>query len=260
MEIGVSTANLYPMRTEDSLEQLLQLGFRTIEIFVNTESEVEPSYIKELKIKAEAYGAHILAIHPYTSGIEPYLLFSSYQRRFEDGLKHYEHIFEAAAFMGASYVILHGDKAGGILSVEDSLLRYEKLYDLGKSRGITLLQENVVHYRSSEISYILAMRRFLKKKAGFTFDLKQCKRCGLEPSEVIDAMGDGLKHVHISDHDQNKDCMMPGKGNTDYKSLLKTMQSVGFSGDWVIELYRHNFNSVFDLQESSQYLQDILNS
>lgn len=260
MEIGISTANLYPMRTEESLEQLLRSGFHTIEIFVNTESEVEPSYVREIKQKTDACGAHILAIHPYTSGIEPYLLFSSYTRRFEDGLKHYEHIYEAAALWGASYVILHGDKEGGVLSVEDSLGRFEKLYDLGKSYGITLLQENVVHYRASQILYIQEMRRSLKEKANFTFDLKQCRRCGLKPADVIYAMGKGLRHVHISDQDAGKDCLLPGRGTADYRGLLNTMRSVGFTGDWIIELYRSNFNSILDLQESCKYLKNIINS
>lgn len=39
IRIGASTANLYPMETERALDRLLQLGFRELEVFLNTESE-----------------------------------------------------------------------------------------------------------------------------------------------------------------------------------------------------------------------------
>lgn len=260
MNIGVSTANLYPNETEKSFEQLLKLGFRTFEVFLNTETEVKPDFIKELKQKADAYDARIVALHPYTSGIEPYLLFSQYKRRFEDGYSHYRKIYEAAYIVNASYVIMHGDKLGGVLSKNEVFERYEQLFDLGKTMGVTLLQENVVNYRSSELSYITSMRKALKDKACFTFDIKQCKRCGLKPKDVITAMGNGLKHVHISDQNSNRDCMIPGTGNTNYKILFESMEAESFKGDWIIELYRSNFGSAKDLLDGYRFLICSINS
>ena len=46
IEIGASTANFYPDLTENALDTLLDLGFRTLEVFINTESELEPHYIQ----------------------------------------------------------------------------------------------------------------------------------------------------------------------------------------------------------------------
>ena len=43
IDIGASTANLYPEVTEESLQQLLKAGFRRIEVFLNTESEIDPT-------------------------------------------------------------------------------------------------------------------------------------------------------------------------------------------------------------------------
>ena len=40
MSIGISTACLYPMYTEQALEILLDQGFRLFEIFFNTISEL----------------------------------------------------------------------------------------------------------------------------------------------------------------------------------------------------------------------------
>ncbi len=258
MMIGASTANLYPMETEESLAQLVQAGFRRLEVFINTESEATPTYARELRERAQAYGAQIVAMHPYTSAFEPYLLYSAYIRRFEDGLKVYGQLFEAAAAMGASYVNMHGDRVESVLPEEESIRRYEQLYDLGQTYGVTLLQENVLRYRASSVNFIRSMRRLIGDKAQFTFDSKQCARCGLKPVEVLDAMGQGLRHVHISDQNEHQDCLVPGKGNVDYDQLMAIMQQYGFSGDWMIELYRCNFSSVNQLVEGKNLLQKAL--
>ena len=38
--IGISTACLYPLETENALDRLLQLGFRRFEVFLNSFSEL----------------------------------------------------------------------------------------------------------------------------------------------------------------------------------------------------------------------------
>lgn len=254
IDIGASTANLYPEVTEESLQQLLKAGFRRIEVFLNTESEIDPTYIRQLRRQADEAGAVIHSVHPYLSGTEPFLLFSNYERRFWDGLKRYERIFEAAALLGASIVVMHGDKKQGVLSVEESIDRYEAVYDLGRKYGVTLAQENVVHFRSSDNEYIRAMRRRLGGKARFVLDLKQAIRCGYSWMEVLEAMGENICHVHISDHTQEKDCIPPGIGVTDYSMLFNKLEKLSFQGVGILELYRHNFVCIDELVKAKEYL------
>lgn len=144
MHIGASTANLYPMNTEDALDALLRLGFRELEVFVNTESEIAPSFLRQLKESIQAAGARVVSLHPYISGSEPYILYSAYERRYRDGLDIYARLFEAASYLGAGLVVMHGDKAEGVLPVEESIARFEGVSDLGRTYGVTLAQENVV--------------------------------------------------------------------------------------------------------------------
>ena len=59
---GASTANLYPDLTEHCLEQLLQLGFRQIEVFLNTESETAPAFLQAMKDRADAAGASFTSV------------------------------------------------------------------------------------------------------------------------------------------------------------------------------------------------------
>ncbi|HOB37226.1 MAG TPA: sugar phosphate isomerase/epimerase [Candidatus Avimonas sp.] len=258
MNVGVSTANLYPMRTEDAFKALLEAGFRTIEVFLNTESEATAEFAAKLKRMAGDYGARIPALHSYNSSCEAFLLFSNYQRRLEDGLKRLDEVFRSAEIVGAPYVIMHGDRPGGPLSVRESVLRYEVFYDLGRTRNVTLLLENVAYYRSAELSYIEEMRRLLGEKAQFVFDLKQSVRCGIIPNRVISAMGAGIRHVHISDNDAERDCIIPGKGRMNYAGLLRKLKEYGFDGDLIIELYRSNFKEIGELVEAKKELNRII--
>ena len=254
MNIGVSTACLYPLSTKEAIHQLLAAGFQDIEIFINTESEETLSFARECRRIANDYGASITAIHPYTSGLEPYLLFSTYEQRFKDWLSHYRTIYEAAAEMGAPYVILHGDRIGGPLNEQQVLDRYEQLYDEAAAYGVTLLQENVVHYRSSQPAFIQAMRDCLGEKAQFVLDIKQCKRSGIAVSTMLETMGNAIRHVHISDHRADLDCVIPGKGDFDFAWLFSYFKKTGYTGSMMLELYRNNFSSILDLKMGADNL------
>lgn len=256
MTVGASTANLYPALTEDALDQLLELGFRDLEVFVNTESELEPSFIAMLREKAARREARILAMHPFISGTEPYLLFSQYERRMRDGMRLYEKIFAAARELGVKFVVMHGDKLHGVLSEEESIRHFEALYDLGQDFGVTLAQENVVRFRSSDVDYIRAMRAQLGEKAHFVLDVKQARRCGLEPETVIEAMGDRIVHVHISDRDESRDCLVPGQGIRDFTGLCRRLEAVGYDGCLMMELYRTNFERPEELVEGRRILEE----
>lgn len=255
---GASTSNLYPELTENSLQILLDLGFRQIEIFFNTESEIAPTYLRGLRDRLQAVGAKITSVHPYLSGTEPYLLFSQYERRFRDGLGLYERIFEAAAGLQAPYVIMHGDRREGVLPADESIARFESVYDLGRRYGVTLLQENVVRFRSSDNDYLRQMRRQLGEKAGFVFDFKQCRRCGYTAEEVLDAMGDRVRHIHLSDATAGKDCLPPGEGTAGLVQVLRGLRKNGFSGAVILELYRSNFEDPAVLWKSMRRMEALL--
>ncbi len=258
MQAGISTANLYPMVIEEALTTLNGFGAEVVEVFLNTTSELTPDFAAMLKKRADDIGVSIRSFHSYTSCFEPYLLFSLYERRFEDGLRVFAPIFEAAAIAGADYVILHGDRDPGNLPAEQSIARYEKLYDLGQQYGVTLLQENVVRFRACQPQFVREMRRQLGDKAQFTLDFKQCRRTGVAIEEMIDAMSGAIRHVHISDYDDESDCLMPGVGKEDFPRLLQKLKESGFDGALIIELYRHNFDKVEELSSGIVTLRQAL--
>lgn len=258
MQIGISTANLYPALVEEALSSLKGRGAEVTEVFLNTVSEVTPSFAAEMKRRAADAGVAIRSLHSYTSCFEPYLLFSQYERRFLDGLEVFKPIYETAAAIGADYVILHGDRDPGHLTTEESIARFERLYDVGRQFGVTLLQENVVRFRASSPDYVRAMRRQLGDKAQFTLDLKQCRRSGVDVFTMIDAMAGAIRHVHISDATAAEDCLMPGKGDVDFAAVFRALKQSGFDGAAVIELYRHNFDRIDELSSGTAVLRQAI--
>ncbi|WP_195985243.1 sugar phosphate isomerase/epimerase [Clostridium sp. D33t1_170424_F3] len=250
MQVGISTACLYPMELEQSLSTLLSMDFRLFEVFLNTFSELSPVYLKELKKHADAYGARIKSVHPFTSGYEGFLLFSEYERRFRDSLEFYKQYFEAANLLGAEIVVLHGqrDYQYSKLTKETYFERYAALYALGKSYGVTLAQENVNQFRSETPAFISQMRSYLKDACAFVCDIKQAVRAGQDPYAVCAAMGERLIHVHINDNTPQSDCLLPGCGEMDYDRFRRLIADFGYRGDLIIEVYRSNFKN---LQEVS---------
>jgi len=110
LNIGVSTACFYPELTETAVFWLGNAGVKNIEIFFNTHSEFDLSYIKELKTIIDEFGMNVISAHPFLSGYEHYLLFSNYDRRIRETVDYYEYTFERCAELGIKIFSFHGDK------------------------------------------------------------------------------------------------------------------------------------------------------
>lgn len=256
MSIGISTACLYPMYTEQALDTLLLQGFRLFEIFFNSPSELEPEFVSMLGNKLRQYGGTLKSVHPFTSGFESYLLFSNYERRYQDGAKFYDRYFEVAARLGAQILVLHGDRnpeKSGLTEIE-YFERFAKLAQRGKRYGVVLAQENVNCFRSADPVIVRRMRDYLGDDVSFVLDIKQAVRSGFDPFIMCEAMGERLVHVHVNDHTVEQDCLLPGMGQMDFQRLRQMLDGFGYQGDFMIEVYRKNFQQLEELTKSYHYL------
>src|SRR5574344_435470 len=100
MNAGVSTACLYPELLEDAIEDVCSRGGNNIEIFINTHSEILPEFVLKMKEIAGRYETKVVSLHPFTPGIEPMMLFTEYERRFDDMLEYYRYFFDACNTLG----------------------------------------------------------------------------------------------------------------------------------------------------------------
>lgn len=261
MKVGVSTACLYPMETQKAVVSLLENGVDCLEIFFNTISEIQKPYVSQLNCIINSFGAQVRSIHPFTSGYEPYLIFTDYLSRYRDSLEFYKRYFACAQSLGAEILVIHGDRktAETGISDEEYFEKFGELAFLGREYGVTVAQENVNLFRSQYPDFIRKMKNYLGSIASFVFDIKQAVRAGTDPYEMCEAMGDRLVHIHINDNSPGRDCLLPGAGGVDYQRLFEILKKNSYSGDFMLEVYRCNFENIDELSKSYAYVNKIVN-
>lgn len=257
MNVGISTGCVYPMLVEEAIEKLADYGFDLFELFLNCDFEFSDDYADIINEITARRNVKIKSIHFYLAAVEGLLLFSDYERRTVEGFKRYENYFKAIAKMHGEYGILHGVKAGAITE-EKYFERFKELSRLAKSCGITLLLENVNGYCSQSPLFLRHIREELGDDVSFNFDLKQAIRAGQDPYEILDAMGDNLKNIHINDYNDKETCLLPGQGSFDYKQLFSYLQKHNYKGDMLIEVYRQNFNDLKELKTSKDFIVNLM--
>ena len=257
MEFGLSTACMYPEILEQVIECYGKLGVSQLEIFFNTFSELSKEYVRELKKRVDFYGMTVCSVHPFTSGLEPLMLFSEYERRVGDMLELYKRFFEAMQFLEAKVFVFHGDNRANERNAALYAERYQKLYRCGKEYGVIVAQENIVRCKSGDLDFLKELKCLLGKEIAFVFDIKQAVRSGYDPMEVLQVMGDQTVHLHLNDHLPGKDCLLPGCGRFDFSGCIRYLREIGNIPTMVVEVYHNNYKLPIELAESLKFLFNI---
>ncbi len=257
MIIGASTACMYPMLIEEALYELVSRGVKTVELFINCSDELDGKPMQEMCKLMEENNVKAQAFHPFTSPVEPIMLFSRYERRASEILDYYERFFSAMQSVDAKVFVLHGASRLGSCTDERYLERYLSLYRLGQKYGVAVAQENVHYCRSGDLEFLKLMVNELGDEVAFNLDIKQAIRSNLDPFAVLDVVGEKLVHVHISDNDQQHDCLPPGKGKFNFKAFIERLNQLSYQGALIVELYRQNYGKYDELVESIQYVENI---
>ena len=257
MRVGVSSSCFYPDCTEDAVRRLQEAGIEEIELFLNTFSELEPGYTAALRRQLAAQGTRVLSFHPFTSGMEPFFFATDYGRRAADGRELYKRLFDCAAQYGARVFVFHGDYKTTPYPFERYCESFAGLSSLAREYGLLLCQENVVRCKCGSVDSVRRMRELLGREAHFALDLKQALRSGADIYDMLDAMGEGLAHIHISDHAPGRDCLAPGCGDFDFRAFFQGLRRIPYQGDVVVELYRSNFRNAEELAGSAAFLREL---
>lgn len=257
MRIGMSSSCFYPQETEQSLRRIGEAGAKTAEIFFNAPSELAGDLLREQCAIRDRYGMEIVSIHPFMSFAEFFYLFSDYYRRFTDSLELYKHFFAAGAELGAKWFVLHG-ATKLVIDKADYAERLWRLNETAKPFGLRVAHENVVHFVGENPAFMAYLHGQLGDDFHMVLDLKQSRRAGVDPFAFIEQVGPRIAHVHISDSDAYRDCLPPGKGSFPFGKLFAALQSQGYSGKYIIELYRQNFGDEADLAAAQQFLRGVL--
>ena len=258
MQAGVSTACMYPELTEEVLYNYAVNGISHVEIFFNSDCELKPAFIVNLKEIMERYEMTCRSIHPFACPIEPMMLFSRYERRVTDMLEYYKKFFEAGQRLGAEFFVLHGNMLATPVSPECYCERYEKLLQLGKRYQVTVLQENVSRCQAGSLRFMREMSRILGNEVKFVLDIKQAVRANEIPMNILHMLGSHIAHVHMSDHTEQKNCLLLGTGSFRIRNFLETLYTYNPDCSVILELYRENFRGISDLVSNYRMLERMI--
>ncbi len=257
MDCGISTACFYPEPLENTVDRIATLGIGVVEVFINTESEFHPAFVRDMKERLDAHGLRVASVHPFTSPMEGQLLLSDYDRRTQDGIAQYRHYFEAAHMLGAHSLTFHGERS--IIRDRDAadaarkIAVYAALCDVAAEYDLALAQENVAWCKSESPEYI---RRLYNEVPAlrYTLDIKQAHRAGHHWSEYLDVMGERIINVHINDFDETHSCMLPGEGVMQYDALFDHLVALGYDDQVLIEVYGSDYESLEQIRRSLRFL------
>lgn len=256
MKIGLSSASFYPnVKTEDSIALMKNLGFESGEIFLNSPSEYEEDFVSLLLEEKNKHNFHIHSVHSFSSSFEPFI-FDSYTRRRDDMYVYFKKVCEAAKILGADCYTFHGMRYQNLNTLNNKFIIevYNKLLYTAYEEGIKLAQENVSWCMSADINFLNMIKESCKYPIHFTLDIKQAYKAGIYPEKYIDSMGKNIINFHINDRDKDNICLLPGKGDVDYKKISCKLKEIGYNKVGIIEVYSNNYSDYNELTLAKKFL------
>lgn len=254
MKIGMSSSCFYPEKIEEGFKKVGELGAETAELFINSPSEMQSPVIDELSKIQKYYGIKVRSVHPFTSAIEPFFFFSSYDRRRYDGVEMYKKYFEAANRVGAEAIVFHGGSSKSQTDIDFYAKCYALLHNAAREQGVFLAHENVVNHMCSSPEYMKKLADRIGDDFRMVLDIKQCRRSEESEFDFIRLLGDKIIQLHISDYDSDNDCLAPGVGKYDFKRLFSELNRAGYDKSALIELYNQNYGEPKEIRTAMEFL------
>ncbi|MCD4739436.1 MAG: sugar phosphate isomerase/epimerase [Anaerolineae bacterium] len=242
--IGVSTASFFPHTlTEETLAIIAELGFSVTEAFLQVDGEYNASFAAKLDRQRRATGVQIHSLHITAMLFD---LWSTYPRMRQETRDRFLRALEVAARVEARAITWHGLRYG----LENPQLIAAFIESLAwaseqsHQTGVTLCVENVSWCylrRPEHVQELLASGL----PFGFTFDSFQAAESGVDPVALLQAMGNRLTTVHLSDYvPGGARHLPPGQGTLDWDVLLQALHQLDYRGPLLLE--------VADLQEPQE--------
>jgi len=249
IKVGLSTASVYPLRTEAAFECAAELGYDGVELMVWAETASQDmGAISQL---SRRYNVPVLSIHA------PCLLIS--QRVWgADPIPKLNRSVQAAERLGAQTVVVHPP------------FRWQRRYAEGFTDQVAWLEErsdvhvaveNMFPFRAdrffgSGLPSIERMRRrggrpgagvsafapsydpLDGNHAHYTLDLSHTATAGTDALDLARRMGSGLVHLHLCDGNgaSTDEHLVPGRGTQPTVEVWQMLAGSDFTGHVVLEV------------------------
>lgn len=248
IKVGLSTASVYPLRTEAAFEYAAELGYDGVELMVWAEAVSQD--VGAIAALSKRYNIPVLSVHA------PCLLIS--QRVWgSDPVSKLDLSVQAAERLGAQTVVVHPP------------FRWQRRYAEGFSEQVAWLEErsdvmvaveNMFPFRADRFfgsgqPSIERMRRRGGPGAGvsafapsydpldgnhahYTLDLSHTATAGTDAIEMAGRMGSGLVHLHLCDGNgaSTDEHLVPGRGTQPTVEVCQMLAGSDFTGHVVLEV------------------------
>ena len=148
--------------------------------------------------------------------------------------------FDAFAAIGATHVTMHPDPVNRSYPRDEATVgnvdAVAELAEAASARGLILMVENMG--RSFRTVAELAPLLDAHPDVRFHLDVGHAHLGGDPPGELLDAFGDRLAHVHVSDNFGVDDLHLPlGAGSIAWHDVIETLRGVGYDGTVTLEVH-----------------------
>jgi len=249
IKVGLSTASVYPLRTEAAFEYAARLGYDGVELMVWAETVSQD--IPAIARLSEEYDVPVLSVHA------PCLLIS--QRVWgPNPIVKLERSVQAAETLGAQTVVVHPPFRWQRRYAEGFS---EQVADLEAGGEVMVAVENMFPFRADRFfgtgqTSIERMRRrgggpgagisafapsfdpLDGNHAHYTLDLSHTATAGTDALDMAQRMGDGLVHLHLCDGTgaSADEHLVPGRGTQPTAEVCQMLAAEDFAGHVVLEV------------------------
>ncbi len=227
--VALSTASVYPESTANGFALGRRLGYDAVEVMVGIDPVSQD--IGSVKHLSEYHEIPICAVHA------PCLLITQRVWGTEPWGK-LERSAEMAHEVGADVVVVHPPFRW---QREYARNFVEGIADLEQRTGIAFAVENMYPWRASRREmqvYVPHWNPAHHEYANATIDLSHSATAKSDPVEMARALGDRLRHIHMTDGtgSAKDEHLVPGRGRQPCVELLEHLASQDFRGHIVVEI------------------------
>jgi sugar phosphate isomerase/epimerase len=220
---------VYPESTASGFELAASVGYDAVEVMIGLDPVSQDA--EALRQLVSYHSMPVCSVHA------PCLLITQRVWGSDPWVK-LERSAELAAALDADTVVVHppfrwqrdyaGDFVAGIAKLE------------GRT-GVAIAVENMYPWRASRRelqAYLPGWNPVEHDYANVTMDLSHCAIAGVDPLEMMDELGDRLRHVHMTDGSGSArdEHLVPGRGAQPCAEVLERLADRAFDGDVVLEI------------------------
>lgn len=253
IKVGLSTASVYPLRTEAAFEYAARLGYDGVELMVWAETASQD--VAAIAKLSRQYDVPVLSVHA------PCLLIS--QRIWgPNPIPKLERSVRAAEDLGAQTVVVHppfrwqrryaegfADQVAELEANSPVMVAVENMFPFRTDRFFGGSQSSVQRMRRRGGSPGVAISAFAPSydpldggHAHYTLDLSHAATAGTDAIEMAHRMGidgpNGLVHLHLCDGSgaATDEHLVPGQGTQPAVEICQLLAASSFTGHVILEV------------------------